>query len=47
MNLVTLEETRVLDPDAIALGGMGHNVHLEDPGCCSVRCPFCMGGPDK
>jgi pimeloyl-ACP methyl ester carboxylesterase len=41
--LVTLDEMRVLDPDAIALGGMGHNVHLEDPGLLLGAVPFLHG----
>jgi pimeloyl-ACP methyl ester carboxylesterase len=29
--MVTLDEMRALDPDAIALGDTGHNAHVEDP----------------
>jgi pimeloyl-ACP methyl ester carboxylesterase len=30
--MVTLDELRALDPDAIPLGDTGHNAHVEDPG---------------
>jgi pimeloyl-ACP methyl ester carboxylesterase len=38
--LVTLDELRALDPDAIALGDVGHNVHVEDPGVPFGAVPF-------
>jgi hypothetical protein len=37
---VTLNELRALDPDAIALGNVGHNVHVEDPGVLFGAVPF-------
>jgi pimeloyl-ACP methyl ester carboxylesterase len=42
--LVTLDETRTLDPDAIALGDAGHNVHVEAPGTLFDAVPFLRDG---
>jgi pimeloyl-ACP methyl ester carboxylesterase len=44
--LVTLDELRALDPDAIALGDVGHNVHVEDPGALFEAVPFLREGKD-
>ncbi len=38
--LVTLDEIRTLDPDAIALGDVGHNAHVEDPARLLAAIPF-------
>jgi pimeloyl-ACP methyl ester carboxylesterase len=38
--LVRLDELRALDPEAIALGDVGHNVHVEDPEVLFGAVPF-------
>jgi pimeloyl-ACP methyl ester carboxylesterase len=44
--MVTLDEMRALDPDAMALGDTGHNVHVEDPGLLFRAVTFLHGGKD-
>jgi pimeloyl-ACP methyl ester carboxylesterase len=41
--MVTLDETRALDPDAIVLGDTGHNAHVEDPGLLFRAVTFLHG----
>jgi pimeloyl-ACP methyl ester carboxylesterase len=45
--LVTLDELRALDPEAIALGDVGHNVHVEDPAALFAAVPFLQGSKDR
>jgi len=38
--LVTIDQLRAIDPDAIDLGDCGHNVHVEDPDRLCDAIPF-------
>jgi pimeloyl-ACP methyl ester carboxylesterase len=44
--MVTLDEMRALDPDAIALGDTGHNAHVEDPALLFRSVAFLHGGKE-
>jgi pimeloyl-ACP methyl ester carboxylesterase len=44
--MVTLDELRALDPDAITLGDTGHNAHVEAPEPLFRAVPFLHGGKD-
>jgi pimeloyl-ACP methyl ester carboxylesterase len=44
--MVTLDELRAIDPDAIALGDTGHNAHVEDPALLFRSVAFLHGAKE-